>query len=489
MFLYPMGFLLLYYVSAYFYLPSRKCASIFSWGWRVFIIMVVYACILIFVSALPEIASDYGFHHVIVSIDEYGVETRTYPLNGILYSRFEDIIGMGNPAIILLCIAILPLLILLPLTKLLFRKFSWLRVIGFSYTIPLLLLIIFSSNLLPLIPEYQAYFGSPQEKLINSAYLGNEKRVSYYLKQPGVDRNTINSAIEMAVRAKKVKVLHILFQYPVSNKMKKYAYGEALDSGDIPMVKEFLANGIDINTRWPHGANSLMWSYSRKDLPLVKYLVEQGIDLRARDTSGRTVLNYAAEKWHPALLEYLLTKVPDQLNVPDNEGNTPLLASIQLYCPELFFYPQNTGILIKHGANVNLQNKEGESALYMTIQFHYYDKASTLLENGADWKAVTHEGVSITEEVFKRCSLDFIEYYLKKTGYGINQKDKKGKTPLFYAIEGHNVEAVKYLIAHGANAKIKDKKGKGLLSFDDECWDEKDRREMLRILGKAGATY
>jgi hypothetical protein len=48
---------------------------------------------------------------------------------------------------------------------------------------------------------------------------------------------------------------------------------------------------------------------------------------------------------------------------------------------------------------------------------------------------------------------------------------------------------VKYLIAHGANAKIKDKKGKGLLSFDDECWDEKDRRELLQILGEAGATY
>jgi ankyrin repeat protein len=488
-----MGFLLLHYVSAYFYLPPQKCASIFSWGWRVFIIMVVYACILIFVSALPEITLNYGFRHIAVSIDEYGVETRTYPLNGILYYLSGDTVGMGHPAVILLFIAMLPLLILLPLTKLLFRKFSWLRVIGFSYTIPLLVLIISSYFLLPLAPEYQAYFGSPQDKLIYSAYLGNEKRVAYYLKQPGVDVNKRgfmgNTAINMAVRAKKANVLHILFQYPVSNKMKKFAYVGALDSGDIPMVKEFLANGIDINTRWPHGANSLMWSYSREDLPMVKYLVAQGIDLRARDTTGRTVLNYAAEEWHPALLEYLLTKVPDQLNIPDNEGNTPLLASIQLYCPEFFFYPQNTGILIKHGANVNLQNKKGESPLYMAILFHYYDRASTLLENGADWKAVTHEGVSITEEVFKRCTPEFIDYYLKKTGYGINQKDKNGKTPLFYAIDGYNVEAVKYLISHGANAKIKDKKGKGLLSFDDECWDEKNRRELLRILGEAGATY
>jgi ankyrin repeat protein len=446
-------------------------------------------------SAISKWIQEYFYIPPQITIDEYGVKN-IHSTDTIISNLFNRRLAM-----ILFLLGVyflLNLVLIFPVTYFMKRKQGWIRPLILSI-IPTVLLISYFSYLdFEFSSLKQLILGKPEGRLIAATDMGNKTIVKYLISH-GYDVNHRNSnqndSLFFAIRNNDVSMVRLLLQYSLNSSNKNAGLHEAVGfHKDTAIVMMLVEKGADIKSIVA-GKSLLMNTFNREDKPLVEFLVNHGVDLQARDTlvkgswpffknGGKTALHYIAYDSHPAILEYMLKQAPELINAQDDAGNTPLMDNLDSYK-----LPQNAIMLINQGADINLCNKEGASPLYWALYEGKFDIASTLFDKGAYWKVTTKKGISITEEVLSHCSTDFIEYYLKKTGYGINQKDKNGKTPLFYAIEGRNLEAVKYLIAHGANAKIKDKKGKGLLSFDDECWNEKDRREMLRILGEAGATY
>lgn len=74
------------------------------------------------------------------------------------------------------------------------------------------------------------------------------------------------------------------------------------------------------------------------------------------------------------MLEYLIEKGAN-VNVQNDEGNTLLMQTV---------FPEGSEILLRAGASVQLLNKEGESALHHAAMRNDIETCILLLKYGAD---------------------------------------------------------------------------------------------------------
>ncbi len=133
------------------------------------------------------------------------------------------------------------------------------------------------------------------------------------------------------------------------------------------------------------------------------------------------------------------------INTQDERGNTALMQAV--YGKHLHIIT----FLVEQGANVNLINKDGWSALLYASNrdiFRY------LLKHNADPTVTAESGFNILMAAAyagdKATLADFI-----KQGADINSKDKYAWSLLINAIKGGHFDVVKYLIDNGANVNTK----------------------------------
>ncbi len=101
-------------------------------------------------------------------------------------------------------------------------------------------------------------------------------------------------------------------------------------------------------------------SASDGDLARVSHLVEkEGIDVNAQDESGYSPIHAAASYGQHQLLAYLISKGAD-VHLRDADGDTPLLVCDDPECFEE---------LLKHGADLNAQNSEGNGIADRVLEF------------------------------------------------------------------------------------------------------------------------
>ncbi|KAJ2752479.1 hypothetical protein GGI19_003803 [Coemansia pectinata] len=95
------------------------------------------------------------------------------------------------------------------------------------------------------------------------------------------------------------------------------------------------------------------------DMARVEQLVEADKTLvNAKDQSGYTPLHAAASWKQPKLLEFLIKNGGD-VNITDNDGDTPLHICEDLECAQL---------LLDNGANPEAENDEGLSPVQTTLE-------------------------------------------------------------------------------------------------------------------------
>lgn len=166
--------------------------------------------------------------------------------------------------------------------------------------------------------------------------------------------------------------------------------------------------------------NQLADAVIEKDTMKIDQLLQEGTDINTQHpTSGTTVLMIASSYYYyDDMVEYLIRKGAD-VNLKDKEGKTALLwaSSNSL---------ENAKILIANSAKVNEAANDGMTP-FLQATF----------------------GVSSGKVPIEMCDL------LRKNGAKVNaeltRKSALGWTALHYAVTNGNVELVKYLIKHGAN--------------------------------------
>jgi ankyrin repeat protein len=172
-----------------------------------------------------------------------------------------------------------------------------------------------------------------------------------------------------------------------------------LKKNNIELVRLFIDAGADIHRIDNWGKTPLEYaaSYSR-DTAILRLLIEKGADIH-NGGSLSTPLHSAAASNNLQNIT-LLIELGADINARDRGGeftspqgtgisqiggNTPLMrGAISYRCVD---------ILLKAGANINLQNNEGKTALILAAQYGRDPRVITLLlQNGANAKLEDNTG-------------------------------------------------------------------------------------------------
>lgn len=171
----------------------------------------------------------------------------------------------------------------------------------------------------------------------------------------------------------------------------------------------------------------------------------KGANINAVDKDGRTLLFDAAKQWNKEATERLIAKGAD-VNVKDKYGVTPL------FIAAAFGHKDVVELLIAKGANVEVKNNFGATPLHFAATFGHMDVADLLIAKGAKVTdkgyAFGKYGVTPLHQAAYRGHKDVAELLIAK-GAKVNARDKKGRTPLAYALENKYAALAMLLRQHG----------------------------------------
>jgi len=165
-------------------------------------------------------------------------------------------------------------------------------------------------------------------------------------------------------------------------------------------------------------------------------LLEYGANPDVRNDKGRTLWSLTCEHGSFDDLKFLAKKWPQGINIPDNDGKTPLMILCSGHC---YSYEDVVAFLLANGARVDLQDKKKQTSL------HY-------ICNNNDSNVVCN-GLSLT---VARLLID-------KWPEAINIPNDTGETPLHIACSNGGYDVIKLFLDHGANVRVLDDKGQAPL--------------------------
>jgi ankyrin repeat protein/L-ascorbate metabolism protein UlaG (beta-lactamase superfamily) len=288
-----------------------------------------------------------------------------------------------------------------------------------------------------------------------AAFSGQVEVVALLLEK-GADVNMKSiknkrSPLHFAVWKGHTKVAHLLLKGGADLESKEVD-GEtplhyAAASGELSVVKLLVAKGAKVNYVSRIGTTPLSYAVSRRGgFPeIIKFLIAKGADAKVARDNGWTMLHEAGWEGKPEVIQLLLDK-GISADVKTSFGRTPL----QNAC--MAGNLAGAKILIKNGADPNAMGKEGWSPLILATNQGRLKMVDLLLNAGVDVN-LANEKMGITP-----LHLSSVKGYGKITamllekGAKVNARDKRGRTPLFYACRYGHERIAKHLAAKGGKA-------------------------------------
>ena len=114
------------------------------------------------------------------------------------------------------------------------------------------------------------------------------------------------------------------------------------------------------------------------------------------------------------------------INGTDNHGTTPLQIALMKKAMVIAGLPD---LFIDKGADVNVKNNDGNTALHEAARFGYLEIASKLLDKGADVNVKNSDGFTPLHSASASGFVKVAELLIEK-GANVNAKSRDGRTPL-----------------------------------------------------------
>lgn len=277
---------------------------------------------------------------------------------------------------------------------------------------------------------------------------------------------------------------------------------EAANVGNAAVIEALLEGGAAVDALGADGQTALMIVARSSNTAAARVLIEHGADVNAREAwRDQTALMWAAAQSQPEMVALLVehgaevdarsavndwprqvTAEPRRMYRPFG-GLTPLLFAAREGCLEC------VRALVAGGANPNLTDPKGVTPLFLAIDNFHFDTAKFLIEVGAnpnkwDWwgrtplysavdvNTLPHGGRADRRSLDTTTSLEIIEMLLTAGAWpnvqlkllapfrhigddrGCDLMLVAGVTPLLRAAKTFDTDAMRLLIAHGANVDL-----------------------------------
>ena len=277
------------------------------------------------------------------------------------------------------------------------------------------------------------------------------------------------------------------------------SYAEGRNKSAV--IKELIERGADVNAKRPNLSTALMFAAIDSDhYAALKWLIDKGAEVNATDEWGRAAIHYAffneynsEISFHKPTVERLI-KAGANINQQDKEGMYPLAMAMDNYRN----YDEDIEFLLKLGADPRLLDKKGWNSLFYAVKNHPNLDIAILLNAGVDknhkdnggWTALYY--AALMGDDFKckclgvnKTPAQIVKKLLKKGKLNPNSLSAEGFTPLFYPIDNNNLKIVKLLVKAGAdiNSKLAEKFYGTALEYAIR----EERTELAEYLIKKGA--
>ncbi len=345
-------------------------------------------------------------------------------------------------------------------------------------------------------------------RLIEAAKAGRADVVRALIQQH-VDVNTREpdgtTPLHWMVRADDVDSARLLIRagasIDVTNRYGVTPLALAAANGSPRMLTLLVGNGADVNAANPEGETALMIAAKTGDPESVRALLDAGADVNAREHwLDETALMWAAAENHADVTRMLLDYGADidaqsmRQEFAPFRFNLATMVNTVLPRGHLTALMMTTRqgaidaerVLIERGANLNLTDPDGTSALVIAIVNGHYDAASLLLRHGADPNVADAAGMAAVYAVVDMntqpaminrptrkasgtvTALELLNNLLERHGdpnaplqtallaryhnLGDNLL-AAGSTPLMRAAKAVDLDAMRMLLAAGANVR------------------------------------
>jgi ankyrin repeat protein len=247
---------------------------------------------------------------------------------------------------------------------------------------------------------------------------------------------------------------------------------ESARVGDIDQIKFLFQNAPDIvNATDQKGLTPLHVAAANRQFEVARTLIGLRANVNAKAVSGQTPLHAAVRNDDIAIAGLLITNRAT-VNARDNFDNTPLLLALQsadaealdgggLAAKSTFTASNNLAaikgqqlhlatLLVKSGADVNARNRSGATPLTEAVRLGNEPVVSLLLANGALANVgETGTGKTPLHMAAMRGNRSIVEELLRNHA-AVNAQDRRGDTPLGYALREGRTNTIAVLKAAGA---------------------------------------
>lgn len=305
--------------------------------------------------------------------------------------------------------------------------------------------------------------------------------------QGGFDDES-KSALMEAADCGYVHLVEMLLTYGANVNLRDFHGSTALHMacpGRPRIFQLLIDHGADPEARDYNGTSPLLAQCGRDPLNVpptedtVRLLLESGADIHSRDNDGETALFKAVERGYRRIIQVLMGYGID-INAQDEYGRSVLFIGIEV------------SLLLELGADVHIQDSEGDTALTLAAAEGKLDQVEPLLDHGAnpdtkneagdtaltlaadavtrfeEWRSYdvevesTHDATLMA--VIREKNLSTIELLLKR-GASVAVKNKAGDTALALAAATAKLDVVKLLLNHGADPHTKNGAGDTALTL------------------------
>lgn len=292
--------------------------------------------------------------------------------------------------------------------------------------------------------------------------------------------NKQQDTLELAVEKNNYRIVDLLLK---TNKLnineldsdQRSLLQNAVISGNKESALKLIQNNIDVNNIDNNKRNVIFDAISYGDDDFTDKVLEiENLELNNIDIKGETILHKQTTLENEELCIKLLKKGADP-TICDAYGNNFLYhcATQGMEGSKLL------DIALEHGCNINAKVKNNNSVLMETLKVFYkispnekgrrnslLKMAENLVLKGIDIDAVNDDGESGLFDAIRNNSYDICAFFLNQTSQ-VNIQNNALETPLSIAVLGgiEYLDIILLLLNHGADARIKDEKGRSLLEL------------------------